>query len=297
MTTTMTTGNAWMLMRSGNLLNLLDPSPLAWTDADLALRLARTYRWSSESRWSRPLSVAQHSLTVLRIREMQSHAPLSAARRLREALHDADEGFLLFDVPSPVKAQLGDGYDRIASGLRQAIRVRYDLPVWDGPSYAAHKRADRIAAVSEAKHVVGWPEQAIRDYLRLRDAPLSQDPLTVRPGLQPWEPWPEDVAARLFLETLTSLQREAADLADGATIAIVPPKPVGGLDHGPTPSAPGPAPTYVLVEGGCETVEGEVVRGVRDPDGAWDFDGAFTVRTENGDLVRVNGWNCITEVV
>ena len=77
----------------------------------------------------------------------------------------------------------------------------------------------------------------------------------------------------------------------------MPPERLHGIDHGSTPNAPGLASTYVLVEGGCETVEGEVVRGVRDPDGAWDFDGAFTIRTEDGDLVRVNGWNCTTEVV
>ena len=57
------------------------------------------------------------------------------------------------------------------------------------------------------------------------------------------------------------------------------------------------APTIVLVHGGFEVVEGEIVGGVRDPDGQWDLDGVFTVRTEDGELVRVHGCNCITEVL
>ncbi len=112
----------------------------------------------------------------------------------------------------------------------------------------------QVAAVSEAKHVVGWPEQAIRDDLRLQDAPLPLDPLPAQPGLQPWEPWPEDLAARLFLETLTALQCEVADIADDWVIVVAGyPKPLVQSTGG----ARWFAPTYVLVEGGCETVEGK----------------------------------------
>ena len=283
---------AWVLMRSGGLLNLLDPSPHAWTNGDLALRLARTYRWSCATRWERPLSVAQHSLLVLRIREMQADAPLPAAQRLRELLHDADEGLFHFDAPAPVKAQLGDGYQRITARLREAVRVRYDVPCWERLSYEAHKRADRIAAVSEAKHVVGWSEKAIWLFLGFREAPLQLDPLLHQPGLQPWEPWPEDLAARLFLERLEALRREMTDGPPTARSEAVLP------DDKPERASERPwlPPTHVLVEGGCETIEGQVVRGMRDADGAWDLDGVFTVQTEDGDLVRVNGWNCITEI-
>lgn len=283
---------AWMLMRSGGLLNLLDPNPRAWTDGDLALRLARTYRWSSETRWERPLSVAQHSLTVLRIHEMQADTPLLAAQRLSALLHDADEGLFHFDAPSPIKAHLGDGYQRITAGLREAIRVRYDLPCWDRLSYEAHKRADRIAAVSEAKHVVGWAENAIWLFLRFREAPLQLDPLPLQPGLQPWEPWPEDLATRLFLERLKTLQREMADGAATAKIAVMPPS--GKTEY--ASDRPWLAPTHVLVEGGSETIEGQIVKGIRDVNGAWNLDDVFTVQTEDGELVRVNGLNCVTEI-
>lgn len=282
----------YTLLRSGNVLNLLDPSPFAWTDADLSARLARTYRWSSETRWSRPLSVAQHSLTVLHIREMQAVAPLSAIEQLRELLHDADEGLLHFDPPSPIKAHLGEGYKRISKGLRDAIGVRYDLPVWDRVNYQAHKRADRLAAASEAKHVVGWSDNAILTYLQIRDAPLRLDPLPAQPGLQPWEPWSDGLAAQLFLERLTTLQRQAIDIDADATIMVRPPEPA----IEPPPNEPLLPPTYVLVEGGCESIEGQIVKGVRDADGTWDLDGVFTVQTDDGHLVRVMGWNCVTEI-
>jgi hypothetical protein len=85
---------AWVLLKSGRRLNLLDPSPTDWTDEDLALGLARTYRWGGHSAWELPLSVAQHSLTVLALRRALEHRPLSDAEALRELLHDAEEGLL-----------------------------------------------------------------------------------------------------------------------------------------------------------------------------------------------------------
>ena len=56
---------AWILLPSGGRLNLLAPDPTSWTDSDLAIGLSRTYRWGGYSAWDLPLSVAQHSLTVL----------------------------------------------------------------------------------------------------------------------------------------------------------------------------------------------------------------------------------------
>src|SRR5580765_568733 len=42
---------AWMRLPSGRHLDLMNPSPDDWTDEDLAVRLARTFRWGGESRW------------------------------------------------------------------------------------------------------------------------------------------------------------------------------------------------------------------------------------------------------
>ena len=56
---------AWVRLPSGKRLDLLNPTPFDWEDKDLALGLARTYRWGGHSAWPLPLSVAQHSLLVL----------------------------------------------------------------------------------------------------------------------------------------------------------------------------------------------------------------------------------------
>ena len=85
---------AWVRLQSGRRLNLLEPDPRSWTHGDLATGLARTYRWGGHSRWSRPLSVAQHSLLVLALRQRACDHTLNRAEALRELLHDADEGML-----------------------------------------------------------------------------------------------------------------------------------------------------------------------------------------------------------
>ena len=288
----MTEDRAWVLLKSGRRLDLLNPHPHAWTDDDIATGLARTYRWGGHSCWDLPLSVAQHSLLVLHIREQLAARPLTAAERLRELAHDMDEGLLGYDALTPLKPHLGDGYARLVQRLRGAINARYDLPAWDRAGYEAHKHADRLAAASEAYHVVGWPAADIRDSLGITLAPLTADPVPLPPGLRPWEPWPPTLAARLFLGLLDRLQHEAAGAADDARLHVVAP---GAREENPA-DRPWEGPTHVLVEGGGQTIEGQIVKGVRDPDGAWDLDGVFTVQTEDGGLHKVHGWNCVTEV-
>ena len=80
---------AFVLLKSRRRLDLLNPDPHAWTDDDLAAGLSRTMRWGGASRWEHPLSVAQHSLTVLTIRE--ADGALTPGEALRELLHDATD--------------------------------------------------------------------------------------------------------------------------------------------------------------------------------------------------------------
>src|SRR5271157_1358081 len=104
---------AWIPLPSGNALDLLnpDPDPWAWTDEDLAIGLSRTYRWAGYSAWDLPLSVAQHSLTVLGLRSRVSVRPLSTAEARRELLHDATEALMGgWDPITPLKPHLGPGY-------------------------------------------------------------------------------------------------------------------------------------------------------------------------------------------
>lgn len=197
---------AWVRMPSGKRLDLLDPTPFDWDDADLALGLARTYRWGGHSAWPLPLSVAQHSILVLLLRQAESPS-MPPEFALRELLHDAEEGLLGFDAISVIKPFLGDGFRALTQRLEHAVFLRYGLPSWTPVEHRRHKQADRIAAASEAVHVAGWSEQEVRRTLKIQSQVLADDPLAGLYGGQPWEPWPPALAAERFLEQLHELQK------------------------------------------------------------------------------------------
>ncbi|NVD99437.1 phosphohydrolase [Massilia sp. BJB1822] len=196
---------AWVRMPSGKRLDLLDPTPFDWDDADLALGLARTYRWGGHSAWPLPLSVAQHSITVMQLRRLWSATPLDPLTELRELLHDAEEGLLGFDCISVLKPFLGESFRDLSQRLETAVFRRYGLPAWTRAEHRIHKRADRIAAASEAVHVVGWSRQEVRSILKIRSEPVQDDPLLPLYGGRPWEPWPPDLAQERFLGELRRL--------------------------------------------------------------------------------------------
>jgi hypothetical protein len=295
----MRANRAWVRLGSGHRLDLLDLRPDAWTDEDLATGLARTYRWGGHSCWELPLSVAQHSLAVLAIRERTEGRGLAPAAALHELLHDADEGLLGFDCLTPLKPHLDEAYARLSGLLRATIAERYGLSPCEGEEYLLHKRADRLAATSEALHVAGWSRAEIHEEFGPAEI-LIEDPLPrAAPQLRPWEPWPPALAARLFHQRLQHLgeaawrERVVANLA--TAFAAAPErmrqrcsKPVYGntaLD------------TLVRAEApNGEVWEGVVVAGEHEPDGAWALDAEFLIFTlderPEGQLVTVHGWNC-----
>lgn len=202
---------AWVRMPSGKRLDLLDPTPFDWDDADLALGLARTYRWGGHSAWPLPLSVAQHSLTVMQLRRdwaAQAGEALAPELELRELLHDAEEGLLGFDCISVLKPFLGEQFRELSRRLEQAVFLRYGLPRWTRDGHRIHKRADRLAAASEAVHVVGWTRKEVRQTLKIRAQPLEADPLHAVYGGRPWEPWQPGLACDRFLERLYKLKQQ-----------------------------------------------------------------------------------------
>lgn len=197
---------AWVRLPSGKRLDLLHPTPFDWDDGDLAVGLARTYRWGGHSAWPLPLCVAQHSLMVLAMHRRGAKAADPAAE-LRELLHDADEGLLGFDCISVIKPFLGEAYRALTIDLQRAVAIRYRVAAYDATSLKAHKRADRVAAASEAVHVVGWTREEVRHTLRIPFEPLAADPLTPIYGGTPWEPWAPTLAAERFLAELRALCR------------------------------------------------------------------------------------------
>jgi hypothetical protein len=195
---------AWVRLPSGKRLDLLNPTPLDWEDQDLALGLARTYRWGGHSAWPLPLSVAQHSLLVLELHRLESNTP-NAQGELRELLHDADEGLLGFDCISVVKPFLGEGFQKLTAQLQNAVFLRYGLTEWTAEQKRRHKKADRLAAASEAVHVAGWTRAEVRHNLRIPHEPLTFDPLAKIYDATPWEPWPPGLAAERFIAELSHL--------------------------------------------------------------------------------------------
>ncbi len=195
---------AWVRLPSGKRLDLLHPTPFDWDDADLAVGLARTYRWGGHSAWPLPLSVAQHSLAVLAMHRGKDSGG-DPASELRELMHDADEGLLGFDCISVVKPFLGEAFGTLTVELQRAVALRYRLRPYAPEDYKAHKRIDRIAAASEAVHVVGWTRAEVRHTLRIPFQPMTSDPLASVYGGTPWEPWPPILAAQRFLDELSAL--------------------------------------------------------------------------------------------
>lgn len=196
---------AWVRLYSGKRLDLLNPTPFDWDDSDLATGLARTYRWGGHSAWDLPLSVAQHSLLVLALRRLWLPEIDDPRADLRELLHDADEGLLGFDCISVVKPFLGESFRRLTESLERAVALRYGLAPWTEADKKPHKRADRVAAASEAVHVVGWTRKEVRATLGIAHQPLGADPLTAIYGGRAWEPWAPTLAAERFLSELTRL--------------------------------------------------------------------------------------------
>lgn len=202
---------AWIMMQSGSKIDLLNPRANAWTDRDLAIGLSRTYRWGGQSSWDLPLSVAQHSLAVLAIREAMPGRRLTPGEAMRELLHDAPEALIGgLDVITPLKPFLGAAFRDINMRLQEAVDRRYCLPAWTVASHRDHKQADHQAAANEAFYVVGWRRPALRKTLGIEIEPMAHDPLETPKYVKPWEPWPPYVAADRFLEKLRALKEERA---------------------------------------------------------------------------------------
>lgn len=310
----MTCQRAWVLMPSGHRLDLLAPDPSGWTDQDLAISLSRTYRWGGHSRWDLPLSVAQHSLLVLVMRQqLQPDQPLMACEALWELLHDAEEGLLGFDPISPLKEHLGEEFSTVSNRLRQAIASRYRLVQWSSADHFLHKRADQLAAASEAFHVTGWSREAIRDSLQIKIDPVMADPLPQLDGMLPWQPWPARTAAALFLAKLRELTCNDGEVSLHADLSLVVERErtIGTLAASFSQLPPGRrrrcgvpltgnslSDTYVCAEAvdGSQAVEGVVVDGERDADGRWDFDADFTIFTTDEEILVCHGYNCHVEI-
>ncbi len=311
----MKSARAWIRLDSGRRLNLLEPNPTSWADRDLAIGLSRTYRWGGHSIWELPLSVAQHSLLVLVLRQMlQPLERLSREEALRELLHDASEGLLSYDPISPVKPHLGHDFSTLAARMQQAVEKRYKISHFDAASYALHKQADRLAAASEAVHVAGWSDAELQEVLEIDIAPIVVDPMPLPRGMHPWEPWPARLAAALFLAKLQELQkpdafitgwwaelqscveRENTVAALAEAFSRLPTRGSRRCRLRPVGSSLTDILVHVEEVDGPEAVDGLLVDAERDDEGGWDFEAPFTVFTTDEELVVCPGMECDVEI-
>lgn len=173
---------AWQRMLSGRRLDLLDPSPLDIEIADIAHGLARVARWNGQTFGDHAYSVAQHSLLVDRVLQLQ-HAGCSARERLATLLHDAPE-YVIGDLISPFKAVIDVAYREVETRLHAAVRLRFSLPPTLSSAVQGRiKKADQTAAYFEAVRLAGFSEaEAARFFGR----PGGVDASRIADLLDPW---------------------------------------------------------------------------------------------------------------
>jgi len=166
---------AWQRMLSGRRLDLLDPSPMDIEIEDIAHGLARVARWNGQTKGPIPFNVAQHSLVVEQFcGELKPGWP--AKWRLAALLHDAPE-FVIGDMISPFKAQLGGKYKTIEARLMQAIHLRFGLPAHLPETVEKLiKRADRACAYFEAVQIAGFEVAEARKFFT---SPRGVSPITL----------------------------------------------------------------------------------------------------------------------
>ncbi len=166
---------AWQRMLSGRRLDLLDPSPVDIEIADIAHGLARVARWNGQTKGELPFNVAQHSLIVEEFCTILKPG-WPAKWKLAALLHDAPE-FVIGDMISPFKAQLGGQYKVIEKRLAQAVHLRFSLPA-DLPETVEKtiKRADRASAYFEATQLAGFEPAEARKFF---GAPRGVAPVTL----------------------------------------------------------------------------------------------------------------------
>ena len=176
---------AWVLLPSGRRLDLLTPDPAAWTNRDLAIGLSRTYRWGGHSRWDLPLSVAQHSLLVLVLRQqMQALQPLTQGEALRELLHDAEEGLIGFDAISPLKPHLGSGFKAVNDRLRVATNAINSMPGMPPTTCGTRRRTTSPPRPRRSTARVGRARKSARA-CKSRSSPLTKTHCRCRKACNP----------------------------------------------------------------------------------------------------------------
>ena len=117
---------AWQRMLSGRKLDILSPSPFDIEIEDIALGLSRVTRWNGQTTGKHPYSVAQHSMLVEELFNIE-YPNLDKKWNLAALLHDAPE-YVIGDLITPFKYALNNSYRYVEDNLMKAIYLRFGLP-------------------------------------------------------------------------------------------------------------------------------------------------------------------------
>jgi hypothetical protein len=151
-------------MRSDRLVNLYDPAALDIELDDWVYGASRVPRWGGQTKGETAYNDLSHMLLTERIlSEMVWPGAPPEARRWALA-HDLHEGAGLGDICTPYGRLFAEaGLRELKTRLDQALRLAMGLPAECPARHRdAIKRADRIAAVSEAVQLMRWPEREAR---------------------------------------------------------------------------------------------------------------------------------------
>ena len=142
-------------MLSGRRLDVIDPSPLDIEIVDIAHGLAFQARWNGQTKGDFVFSVANHSILVWNIFSIEN-PKIEKKWQLVSLLHDAPE-YVIGDLISPVKKEVGSSYINLEKKLQEAIHIRFGLPAQVPNKIKSKiKNADRKAAWIEATKIAGF---------------------------------------------------------------------------------------------------------------------------------------------
>ncbi len=149
---------AWQRMLSGRKLDILSPSPFDIEIEDIALGLSRVTRWNGQTTGKYPYSVAQHSLLVEELFNIE-HPGLDKKWNLAALLHDAPE-YVIGDLITPFKYALNNSYRFVEDNLMKAIYLRFGLPALLPRHIESKiKKIDKSLAWFEAVDLAGYKEK------------------------------------------------------------------------------------------------------------------------------------------
>ena len=149
---------AWQRMLSGRKLDILSPSPFDIEIEDIALGLSRVTRWNGQTSGKYPYSVAQHSLLVEELFNIE-YPDLDKKWNLAALLHDAPE-YVIGDLITPFKYALNNSYRFVEDNLMKAIYLRFGLPALLPRHIESKiKKIDKSLAWFEAVDLAGYKEK------------------------------------------------------------------------------------------------------------------------------------------